>query len=91
MRQYYDVYSLLGDKAVQKFVGTKEYPEHKEKRFPDDDLAIPVNKNEAFLLNDREVRERFKKSYEGTKAIYYKGQPPLEEVLKRIYDYIDKL
>lgn len=35
MRQYYDVYSLLGDKAVQAFIGTKEYFEHKEKRFPD--------------------------------------------------------
>lgn len=91
MRQYYDVYSLLGDKAVLEFVGTKEYLDHKEKRFPGDDLAIPINKNKAFLLNDREVRERLKKRYEGTKALYYKGQPSFEDVLKRIYGYIDKL
>jgi hypothetical protein len=91
MRQYYDVYSLLGDKTVVEFIGTKEYLEHKEKRFPGDDLAIPINKNEAFPLNDKEIRERLKKRYEGTKALYYKGQPPFEDVLKRIQEYIDKL
>jgi hypothetical protein len=29
MRQYYDVYSLLGREEVIKFIGTKEYFEHK--------------------------------------------------------------
>lgn len=91
MRQYYDVYSLLSDKAVQEFIGTKEYLEHKEKRFPRDDFAIPVNKNEAFLLSDTAIRKRLQKRYEGTKALYYKGQPPFEDILKRIQDYIDKL
>jgi len=91
MRQYYDVYSLLGDEAIQKFIGTAAYKEHKEKRFPKDDLAIPVNMNEAFLLNDPVVRERLQKRYEVTKALYYNGQPPFEEVLKRIRRFIDKL
>ena len=34
MRQYYDVYSLLADKGVQEFIGTNEYKQHKENRFP---------------------------------------------------------
>lgn len=42
MRQYYDVYSFLGGKAVQEFIGTTEYLKHKEKRFPGDDFAIPA-------------------------------------------------
>jgi hypothetical protein len=46
MRQYYDVYSLLGDKAVQEFIGTKEYLEHKEKDFP------------AMILQSRCIRMR---------------------------------
>ena len=91
MRQYYDVYSLLDNKAVQEFTGTKEYLEHKEKRFPGDDFAIPVNKNEAFLLSDPAIRKRLQKRYEATKALYYKGQPPFAEVLKRIHQFIDKL
>lgn len=91
MRQYYDVYSLLSDKGVQEFIGTDAYYSHKEKRFPKDDLAIPVSKNEAFLLTDTTVRERLKKRYKGTKALYYKGQPPFSDVLKRIHEFIDRL
>ncbi len=91
MRQYYDVYSLLGDKAVQEFIGTEKYLEHKEKRFPREDFAIPVNKNEAFLLSDPEIRKRLQKRYEERKSLYHKGQPPFENILKRIHEYIDKL
>ena len=91
MRQYYDVYSLLNDGSVQEFVGTPEYVVHKKDRFPADDLALAINKNEAFLLSNPEVRERLKKRYEGTKALYYKGQPPFEELLKTIHKYIDQL
>jgi len=91
MRQYYDIYSLLNDKFVQQFIGTKEYLEHKQKRFPGDDLAIPINKNEAFLLTDPEIRDRLQKRYEGTSALYYKGQPPFEMILTRIHEFIDRL
>jgi hypothetical protein len=91
MRQYYDVYSLLADKDVQEFIGTDEYQQHKEKRFSEEDFKIPINKNEAFLLSDKDIRERFRKRYELTKALYYKGQPSFDEILKRIHEYIDKL
>jgi len=91
MRQYYDVYSLLGDRRVQEFIGTDKYKQHKEDRFPEEDLKIPINENEAFLLSDKGIRERFQKRYELTKPLYYKGQPPFEEILKRIYQYVNKL
>lgn len=91
MRQYYDVYSLLADADVQRFIGTGAYYRHKENRFPKDDFAIPASKNEAFLLTDTTVWERLKKRYEGTKALYYKGQPPFADVLKRIHEFMDRL
>lgn len=89
MRQYYDVYCLLGDMRVQEFIGTKEYIDHKARRFPEKDLAIPINKNEAFLLSEKNIREKLQKRYEATKALYYKGQPSFQDVLNRIHSYID--
>lgn len=91
MRQYYDVFSLLNDKDVQAFIGTADYYQHKEKRFPKEDFSIPVNKNEAFLLNDAEIRSRLQKRYEETKSLYYKGQPLFADILKRINQFIDRL
>lgn len=91
MRQYYDVYSLLDDEGVKAFIGTSEYLKHKQDRFSKNDLALPINKNEAFLLSDSAIRRRLQKRYEGTKALYYKGQPPFDEVMKRIGEFVDRL
>jgi predicted nucleotidyltransferase component of viral defense system len=91
MRQYYDVYSLLDNAEVQAFIGTDEYHEHKKRRFPGDDYVIPINKNEAFLLNNPAIRERLQKRYEGTKALYYKGQQSFEDILKRIHNFVDRM
>lgn len=91
MRQYYDVYSLLSNATVQKFIGTPEYNEHKKRRFPGDDFKIPVNCNQAFLLDDTIIRKKFQKRYENTSALYYKGQPHFEIVLARIREFIDRL
>lgn len=91
MRQYYDVYCLLKDEEVQNFIGTDKYWQHKKLRFPTEDFDLPINKNEAFMLNTPSVRERFEKRYEITKALYYKGQPPFSEVLEMIHRFLDKL
>ncbi len=91
MRQYYDVYCLLAQLVVQDFIGTAEYTAHKAGRFPKKDLEIPVSQNEAFLLNDPELREKFKKRYQSTAALYYAGQPDFDEVMSRIKDNIHKL
>ncbi|MCR5862348.1 hypothetical protein LRS05_09405 [Flavobacterium sp. J372] len=91
MRQYYDVYSLLANKEVQEFIGTVEYFEHKKTRFPKADLEIPIVKNEAFLLNNPEIRDAFRKRYIATASLYYNGQPEFNDLLERIKSNIEKL
>jgi len=91
MRQYYDVYSLLADPQIQEFLGTDAYLQHKQKRFPNADFAIPVNKNQAFLLDDEVIRARFKERYQLTGTLYYRGQPEFEQVMQRIRAYIDRM
>jgi len=90
-RQYYDVYSLLNRQETLDFIGSDEYYQHKERRFPAADFAIPIRENEAFLLKDVEVRNRLQKRYEQSKMLYYAGQPPSEDILTRIQTHIDKL
>lgn len=91
MRQYYDVYSLLARQDVRAFIGTQEYFAHKKDRFPKPDFDIPINENEAFLLHDEQLRGSYKKRYADTTALYYNGQPDFDDLLSRIYQYIDKL
>lgn len=91
MRQYYDVYSLLRDDKVKAFIGTKEYQKHKEARFPPKDYEIPIADNEAFLLKNPELRERFIERYKKTVKLYYKGQPDFDELLVEIGKWVEKL
>ncbi len=90
MRQYYDVYSLLGNTLVQEFIGTDDYKRHKETRFVGKDKGAIIAENAAFLLTG-EIKERFKKRYEATKPLYYNGQPPFDELLSRIHQNIERL
>ncbi len=91
MRQYYDVACLLTNEQVQQFIGTEEYQIHKKKRFPSKDFAIPIAENEAFLLSDTTLRDTFKKRYEKTNKLYYKGQLPFDEIISTIQMNIGKL
>jgi hypothetical protein len=91
MRQYYDVYCLLENKAVQDFIGTPEYHAHKEARFRGTDKETVIAENEAFLLRSFGVRDQFRQRYEETADLYYKGQPPFEDIIARIGKYIDKV
>jgi hypothetical protein len=91
MRQYYDVANLLLDQNVIDFIGTEAYKNHKEKRFPLKDKAIPIAENEAFLLSDIKLKERYKTRYQMTKNLFYKGQPDFEEILGIIKKYLEKL
>lgn len=91
MRHYYDVFCLLQDEAVQKFIGTQDYEKHKKKRFPQKDLELPLNESEAFLLRDRELREIYRKEYVKRPGLYYQGQPPFEDILTLIHNNIDRL
>lgn len=91
MRQYYDVACLLKNIQVQEFIDTDEYKAHKKKRFPTKDFVIPISENEAFLLSDTQLRDTFKKRYEKTAKLYYKGQIPFDEVMGIIETNIPKL
>ena len=91
MRQYYDLYCLLGSPLVQEFIGSPRYKEHKKKRFPKADFEIPIRENEAFLLSNPATREAFEKRYRSTAALYYRGQPAFDDVLNRLKPYLDRL
>lgn len=91
MRQYYDIYNLLQDDAVKAFIGTEEYQKHKEARFPPKDYEIPIADNEAFLLKNPQLRERFIERYKKTAKLYYKGQPEFNTLLTEIDKWVEKL
>ncbi|MDB5200856.1 MAG: hypothetical protein JWQ27_265 [Ferruginibacter sp.] len=90
MRQYYDVYSLLESSLVQDFIGTDDYKKHKAARFVGKDKGAGIAENAAFHLTD-EIRQRFKERYEGTKNLYYNGQPAFDKLLDRIHQNIGRL
>lgn len=91
MRQYYDVYCLLGNSDVTEFIGSPEYAKHKSIRIKGADNLIQLNEHPALLLREKEVRESFKKRYLSTSKLYYKGQPSFEEILERIKSNLHKL
>jgi Nucleotidyl transferase AbiEii toxin, Type IV TA system len=91
MRQYYDVSCLLDQEEVLKFIGTPDYIKHKEEHFPEEDFAIPIAKNEAFLLSNKVTRDNFKSRYVQSKALYYKGQPEFDDLISKIGQHIERL
>jgi len=52
MRQYYNVYCLLGNKKIQDFIGADAYYIHKAKRFIKVDFEVLIAENQAFLIED---------------------------------------
>ncbi|MBU1044358.1 MAG: nucleotidyl transferase AbiEii/AbiGii toxin family protein [Candidatus Omnitrophica bacterium] len=91
IRHYYDLACLLNVETVQDFIGTQEYLDHKECRFPDKDKELPVLKQEALLLENVKTRKLFEREYNNTSALYYKGQIPFKEILDKISEYLDIL
>jgi hypothetical protein len=91
MRQYYDVYCLLGNSDVVDFIGSPEYAKHKSIRIKGADNLIQLKDHPALLLSEQEVRKSFKKRYLSTSKLYYKGQPRFEEILERIKSNLHKL
>ena len=82
LRHYYDLHQLLDEKRVQDFIGTDEYYAHKKKRFKGLDQNVAAT--DAFKLEDVEIRKYFAAQYAKTASLYYRGQVPLEQILKRI-------
>ncbi len=80
MRHYYDVYCLLQRDDVKAFIGTDEYKKHKDDRFRGGDNKN-IAENEAFLLNDPELRKRYEEAYKQSSSLYYKDQPDFQSIL----------
>ena len=91
MRQYYDVYCLLGNSEIQEFIGSPEYLAHKAARIKGADNLIPLNEHPALLFNELEIRESFNNRYLSTSKLYYNGQPEFEEILARIAVHVHRL
>ncbi|HBF13102.1 MAG TPA: hypothetical protein DDW49_06920 [Deltaproteobacteria bacterium] len=90
LRHYYDVFQLLNDDRVKKFIGSPEYQAHKKRRFPLRDNS-DLKKNQAFLLTDKKVKELLETEYQKTRNLYFKGQPEFDAILKRISEHLDDL
>lgn len=91
LRQYYDVYQLLHLDEVQKFLGSPEYLQHKKQRFPKAEFEIPVVENQAFLLNELEIRSHLKSLYQNSRGLYYAGQPDFDEMMDFIAIFLERL
>jgi hypothetical protein len=89
MRHYYDVYCLLKDPDILKFIGTPEYHTHKEKRFKKN--PYDISSNEAFLLANAETRDQYARQYKARESLYYRNKPEFEEILALIKSNITKL
>ena len=91
MRQYYDVYCLLGNSDIKAFIGTPEYLAHKAARIKGADNQIPLLEHPALLLSDSEIRESFQNRYESTSKLYYNGQTEFKDILARIQLHLNRL
>lgn len=91
IRHYYDLYCLIEMQEIQNFIGTSDYIKRKKERFPKADDPLTLNTNTAFLQLNPTDFELFKKNYELTSSLYYRGQIPLEVILKKIQDHLPKL
>jgi hypothetical protein len=90
MRHYYDLHQLLAQPDVLAFLGTSKYEEYKKLRFRTGDI-LKISENEAFLLNDTATRKLYADEYRKTASLYYNGQVPFEDILKRIREHIEQL
>ena len=91
MRQYYDIYCLLGDSEIQEFIGSREYFNHKANRIKGEDGLFALHNHPALLLNNSEIRTSFRNRYVSTSKLYYNGQPDFEEILDRIAQFLPRL
>lgn len=89
-RHYYDIYQLLRQERVLKFIGSPEYQAHKLARFGKTD-EINLAKNPALTLPDPKIREQYAERLERSSGLYFREQPTMEEILSEILAIIEKL
>jgi len=89
LRHYYDIHQLLIINAVQAFIGKPEYLEHKRVRFRSENQNL--SETDAFTLQDEPTRKLFEAEYKKTAPLYYRGQVPLDEIIRRIAKDLTRL
>lgn len=90
MRHYYDIYGLLQQPEVQKFIGTAPYKQHKQARFRRADHQN-IAESEAFILSDAKTRALYTNAYDRSSGLYYAGRPTFEEILAGIEKWAGRL
>jgi Nucleotidyl transferase AbiEii toxin, Type IV TA system len=90
MRHYYDIYELLKQPTVQKFIGTEAYKAHKRARFRQRDNQN-IAENQAFILSDIKTRALYADAYERGSALYYDSKPSFEQILAELSKWAAKL
>lgn len=90
MRHYYDIFCLLKDENVRKFISSSEYNNHKQKRFRTGDNPI-ISKNEAFILSDQKTMSLYENEYKKSLTLYYREKPSFESILSLIQQHLHRL
>lgn len=90
LRHYYDVYKLLDNERVQKFIGSDGYIKHKQLRLRGQDEII-IKNNPAFIMEDADTKMRYADEFRKKSAIYFGKQPSFEEIMESIKNQIDSL
>lgn len=90
LRHYYDIYKLLENNRVLKFIGTSEYIAHKNNRFRKQDEQV-IKNNPAFTMENVTIKKLYYDEFKKKSAIYFGKQPTFDEIIKRIHDHINHL
>ncbi len=90
LRHYYDIYCLLQSERVRHFIKSNDYQNIKATRMTSE-LGFDLSREEAFLLGNRDARERYKMRFNQIKDFFYKEPPEFEEILTEIQKYLPKL
>lgn len=90
LRHYYDIYKLLENDRVLKFLGTSEYIAHKNLRFRQQDEKI-IKNNPAFTMKNITTKKLYGDEFKKKAAIYFETQPTFDEIIERIRMHMDDL
>ncbi len=90
LRHYYDIDCLLKSERVQTFIGSKEYKEHKGKRFRAKD-ETDLTKNEAFILSSEDARKKYVAGFQSISSLFYGETPQLEKIIENLKPWLSKL
>lgn len=83
LRHYYDIYCLIADADVKRFIGSNDYIEYKND-FVGRKYNTDISTNEALMLNDNKTFSDFEKAYLEKKALYYGGFISFQKIIQAI-------